>query len=276
MTKQDKSIPKQIKNGMRQIGLLLIDSYEYIFGFRDKLSPPKRLVNINDGDSKKIGEEFLQYFINIGGLKSTDSVLDVGCGFGRMARPLTNYLSDGGKYEGFDILTKGVNWCAKNFTPRFPNFHFQLIDVYNARYNPKGNYVAAEYKFPFEDNSFDFIFLTSVFTHMLPKDIENYMSEISRVLKKDGKCLITYFVLNNDSRNQIDKNESEFSFKYKLEDYSIEDDAKPEYAVAYEEENVRNLYNRHGINIIDPIHYGSWSGRKDFLSFQDIIVGTKR
>ena len=266
---------KKIRMGIRQIVLLFIDSYELILGKRDKLTPPKRLVNINEGDAKKIGEEFLQYFIEKGGLKNTDSILDIGCGFGRMARPLTSYLSDQGKYEGFDITPKSINWCAKNFTPKFPNFHFQIFDVYNARYNPKGNYKASEYKFPFENNSFDFILLTSVFTHMLPQDIENYTSEISRMLKTGGRCFITYFILNNESLSQIDKKESVFSFQHHFEKYRIEDEAKPEYAVAYEEKNIRELYNRHGITIIEPIYYGNWSGRNDFLSFQDIIIGIK-
>ena len=54
--------------------------------------------------------------------------------------------------------------------------------------------------FPCADNSFDLVFLTSVFTHMFAGDVENYLSEISRVLKPGGKCLITWFLLDEVSR----------------------------------------------------------------------------
>lgn len=50
------------------------------------------------------GEQFLQYFIELGGLKPSDRVLDVGCGIGRLAIPLTQYLDARGGYAGLDIV----------------------------------------------------------------------------------------------------------------------------------------------------------------------------
>jgi ubiquinone/menaquinone biosynthesis C-methylase UbiE len=51
----------------------------------DDLVPPVDLVNyVGGGDFKAIGEEFLTYFINLGMLQPSDSVLDVGCGSGRI------------------------------------------------------------------------------------------------------------------------------------------------------------------------------------------------
>jgi ubiquinone/menaquinone biosynthesis C-methylase UbiE len=52
---------------------------------------------------------------------------------------------------------------------------------------------AAQYPFPFADSSFDFVYLVSVFTHMLPADMEHYLSEISRVLKPAAKCAVSFF-----------------------------------------------------------------------------------
>ena len=120
-------------------------------------------------------------------------MLDIGCGIGRMAVPLTRYLNEQGSYEGFDIVAEGIDWCTKKITPKYPRFSFHLADVYSQKYNPEGTFSASEYPFPFKDESFDLVFLTSVFTHMLPPDVENYMKEISRVLKRNGSCLITFF-----------------------------------------------------------------------------------
>ena len=78
---------------LRKIRLHLYDYLEIILGKRNPMVPPKRIVNINDGDSEKIGKEFLKHFIELGGLKRESDVLDVGSGFGRMAVPLADHLS---------------------------------------------------------------------------------------------------------------------------------------------------------------------------------------
>lgn len=63
----------------------------------------------------------------------------MGCGIGRMAIPLTEYLSEEGSYEGFDVVRRGVKWCQENITTRCPNFRFRLADVYNELTIPRGN-----------------------------------------------------------------------------------------------------------------------------------------
>jgi ubiquinone/menaquinone biosynthesis C-methylase UbiE len=86
-----------------------------------------------DGAFEEIGNRFLDHFIKYGKLKRTDAVLDVGCGSGRMALPLTKYLADSARYEGFDIDKNCIQWCQENITTRYPNFyvpaclHFQQI-----------------------------------------------------------------------------------------------------------------------------------------------------
>ena len=66
---------------------------------------------------RKTGEEFLRYFVELGDLTPKGRILDVGCGIGRMAVPLTKYLDQEGSYEGFDIVEKGIRWCKKNVSP---------------------------------------------------------------------------------------------------------------------------------------------------------------
>lgn len=127
----------------------------------------------------------------------------MGCGIGRKTIPLTKYLDKTGRYEGFDIIKTEVDLCKKRISTKYPNFHFQRVDIFNECYNPKGKYKASEFKFPFENEFFDFVVLGSIFTHMLPEDIENYLSEIARVLKKGGRFLITFFLLNKESLELI-------------------------------------------------------------------------
>jgi SAM-dependent methyltransferase len=233
--------------------------------------PPGWLHLVGLSDYREAGEKFFRYFRDIGGLKPHERVLDVGSGTGRMARPLTKYL-EGGSYDGLDIVAPSVEWCRKTYTPRYPNFHFHHADVHNSVYNPAGACRASEYRFPFADSYFDFIFLTSVFTHMLPDDMENYLSEIARVLKPGGRCFITYFLLTPESLRLIDEKASLFDFRYQLPGCRIQAEELPEAAVAYDESKIRELYRVFKLDILEPIYYGHWCGRKGGLSIQEIVA----
>ena len=80
------------------------------------------------GEFEPVGREFLGYFRDLGHLLPNQRVLDIGCGPGRMAIPLTTYFSNEGRYEGVDTWTEAVEWCQENITPRFGNFHFRSIE----------------------------------------------------------------------------------------------------------------------------------------------------
>lgn len=252
------------------------DTISLLSGKRDKLTPPSKMIDsIGSGDFKKIGEAFFSHFKNLCDLKPNEKILDVGSGSGRMAVPLTKYLSNEGFYEGFDITPKEVKWCQKNITPNYPNFRFQLADVYNKMYNPQGKFKASDYRFPYANESFDFILLTSVFTHLHPPDMEQYLSEIARVLKKNGRCFITFFLLNKESLELIDAKKSDRDFKFDFGKYRIEKEEIPEFAVAYDETFIKELFRKYNLEIKLPIYYGSWCERSHPVDYQDIVVASK-
>lgn len=245
------------------------------------LIPPDNLVRMVGSETfahyKAVGEEFLKIFINYGGLQPTDRVLDVGCGSGRMAVPLTRYLTSG-SYEGFDISQESIEWCRNSITAQFPNFRFQLANVHNSFYNPKGKYRAKDYKFPFPDQSFDFTFLTSVFTHMLPRDMEHYIWEIARVLKPGGKAVITFFILNEESERLRITPQSKVPFEHLFQDGAVRVGQleNPEGVVAYPEATVRQVLEQHRLVLIQPIYFGSWCGRKNTVTFQDLTISERK
>ncbi len=254
----------------------VLDAFDAFSGRRKWSNPPRRLQFVGGGDFTKTGERYLSFFVDVCGLAPDDRVLDVGCGVGRMAVPLTGYLSPTGAYRGFDVVKPGIEWCRKAITSRFPHFQFEWVDVYNQTYNPKGKVGAVDFAFPYGDQEFDFVFLTSVFTHMLPNDLEHYTAEIMRVLKSGGSCAITYFLLNEESSRLISRGASRLDFRYEAGGCLTVDPAAPESAVAYDEASILGLYADTGLVVSRPVHYGSWCGRRGPLRFQDVIVASKR
>jgi len=237
----------------------------------------ENFVNAAKNADDIVGRTLIKYFIEWLKLKPDERVLDVGCGFGRMANLLSRYLNQSGSYDGLDVMPEAIDWCNKIIpSAKFPNSHFTLASPFNEYYNPSGTFKGSEYKFPFEDQSFDFVLLISVFTHMFPQDMENYLSEISRVLKKGGRCFITYFLLNDESLKLME-NSKKFNFRYQYDGFRSAFNVLPEAAIAYEESTIRELYKKNGLSIMEPVRYGWWSGRKNFShkAGQDVILANK-
>ncbi|RED48196.1 class I SAM-dependent methyltransferase [Seonamhaeicola aphaedonensis] len=242
--------------------------------FRDKktLIPPKGMIYTGSGDFVKIGNSFFEYFKKHGEINPNFTILDVGSGIGRVAIPFSKYLSKKGRYYGFDIVEQGVNWCTNNISSKYPNFKFEYVSLKNDLYNTASNNTANNFTFPYKNNKFDFVFLTSVFTHMLPNDVNNYLKEINRVLKQNKKCIATFFILDTISSNLMIN--SEKNFKHNFENYALMDKKVKEANVAYKKEFLFEMINNNGFEI-ESFHEGNWSGRKttcNTFSSQDILI----
>jgi hypothetical protein len=57
---------------------------------------------------------------------------------------------------------------------------------------------------------------------------------------------------------------------------SIENPARPESVVAYDEAHVREAFAAHGLAIRAPIRHGNWCGRARALTYQDVVIADKR
>jgi SAM-dependent methyltransferase len=206
------------------------------------------------------------------GLRPEHRILDIGSGIGNLAIGLIGYSR--GSYEGVEIHREAVAWCQRAITPGHPAFHFHHADIRNDAYNPRGRTVAATYRFPFPDQDFDFIFLGSVFTHLLPDAVEQYLHEISRLLRPGGICVASYFLLNDESRTGVRAGRSFMSFPF---DHAsglclLHDSTKVEAAVALDETFVRQLYERTHLRIRDMRRGRWWSGLSDD---QDVVTAVR-
>ena len=230
-------------------------------------------MHLGRADFREQGEKYLNQFIDIGGLTASDRVLDVGCGFGHMAIVLARFLGEPGSYEGFDVVEPGIKWCHENITPRFPNFRFRRVDVYNREYNPKGSVPPAELVFPYHDSSFDYVIVTSVFTHMRLADVDNYLAEIRRVLRVGGRCFSTVFLTGTPVTAETGPGLERF--RYALGQSRTIDPRSPEKALAHPETAIRESFDTHGLDITEPIRYGAWRKHADLRGSQDVILSSR-
>lgn len=103
------------------------------------------------------------------------SVLDFGCGVGRIMRHLSS--TPGPQWHGTDYNPQLIEWCRDHL--KFAQFKVNTLTD----------------KLSYADESFDFIYAYSVFTH-LKEDLQFFwIDELSRVLKPGGHL---YFTTHGD------------------------------------------------------------------------------
>jgi len=257
--------------GIRNAGLVALGPVDYVArAVKGKRELPPLHLRRYVGPLRSFessGAEFMGHLRSLAGLQPSERVLDIGCGCGQMALHLKNYLNESGSYVGVDIHRPSIDWCQQKIARRHKNFQFAHIDVRNLAYNPNAAQRAEAYRFPFADRSFDVVLLKSVFTHMRPPEVSNYLGEVARLLKSDGRCLATFFLLNDEQA----RGANDLAFNFGEGEWRYVHEHSPESAVAYDESFVMQLLEKYGLAVEKKI-YGTWSGREDGLSYQDILI----
>lgn len=140
-----------------------------------------------------ISRRSLYYCIKKAGHAITGKTLDVGCG----QKPY-QYLFKSTEYIGMDIQTSGHTHDNSK------------VDIfYDGKY------------FPFDNGCFDSVVTNQVFEHVFNPD--DFLKEINRVMKADGKLLITVpFVWDEHEQPYDYARYSSFGLEYLLKKYGFE------------------------------------------------------
>ena len=143
--------------------------------------PPAKLIYLVSGHrdlatflrSGRATNEAIRRLLNKHGLKieQFDSVLDFGCGVGRVMRHWQK--TQGPTWHGTDYNPDLVNWCKHNL--KFAEFRVNQLSG----------------QLPYEAESFDFIYVFSVFTHLNEPLQFFWINELSRVLRPGGYLYFT-------------------------------------------------------------------------------------
>lgn len=122
--------------------------------------------------------------------KQHDTIVDVGCGSGRLAMGL---LDKGiTQYYGLDVIPACIKFATEAFKD-YKRFHFYHLDVKNAAYYPQGKQDASKVVYPLGDVLADVVVANSLFSHTETLEIaERNLSEMRRILKPGGKLFSTW------------------------------------------------------------------------------------
>jgi SAM-dependent methyltransferase len=210
------------------------------------------------------------------GLKAAHTVLEIGCGIGRDAIPLTEILTEG-RYIGIDIIKRSIDWCTDNITRRNPNFVFYHYDVQDQLHNPGGTIRTIDIRIPLPDRSVDRIVVFSVFTHMFQADIEHYLREFRRVLKPKGLVYATTFVFTDEVLKKARAtNLTPFDLRFEhavSANCRINTPSHPLGAVAYTTAAWDEMISASGLRYAKPSLHGAWSGfYSDPQDGQDVVI----
>lgn len=229
---------------------------------------------------EQISNHHIGMFQEYVGLKPDDQIIEMGCGIGRDAIPLTKLLSPKGSYLGTEICRESVKWCTDNITSRYPNFSFEYHDIYNTLYNPTGKLQTTDIRLPKADGCIDLIFLESVFTHIFEDEIDHYLKEFRRVIKPSGRIVATMLVVNQamlDSLHNDTKKGRWLTFKNPhTKGCFINSLTEPRQAVAYLEQTIELMLERAAWELAHPIVWGKWSGLRSDANprnpGQDVLI----
>lgn len=264
---------RAVRRKVRLARFLGADAFDVVAGRRPPLTPPRALVDAVGGyDFHVVGQHLSGIATTLGALKPHERLLDIGCGVGRLAVPLTRHFTTG-EYTGFDISRRAIRWCQKSVARSHPNFWFVHADISNSHYNPHGALRPESFRFPCADQSVDIAFAASVFTHLAPTSADRYLAETARVLKPGGRAVLSFFLFDPQLMPRLGGFYPRFAH-FPQPYYAVADPRDPEAAVAYDEAAVAEALRAKGLEIV-RIARGHWARHPDPLSYQDFLLAER-
>jgi SAM-dependent methyltransferase len=193
-----------------------------------------RIFNSHVMFIKASGECWLN-FLSRNYCKSSSDVVELGCGCGRIARALRDPWFDG-TYVGVDIDNEMIEYCRDNFPAA--RFKFVLSPHKSKAYS-SGNLhcpsTTERHPVVAEQNSKDFVYAFTLYTHLLEREVTDYLQETYRILRDGGIMYMNFLCIEHVELG------GRWTFQHRRGNAYVESARYPEAAVAYHEGFVTKL-----------------------------------
>jgi len=131
--------------------------------------------------SLESGNKDLNFLIKHG-LKKSHSFLDYGCGYGRTAIPVINFLKEK-KYTGLDLSKERIRIAQEYLKDESLEYKMPKFIVS----------IDKNLKDILKNQTFDIIFIYTVMVHNPIKEVKNILQEVEPFLSKGGKIFVDYW-----------------------------------------------------------------------------------
>ena len=143
----------------------------------DGISVPEQNILSNDSEEFYV-DRYYQIINLLPSIKKTDSVLDVGLSSGFLSLNIQR------SFKLKKVYTLEHPVVCQKYTNRF----LKIMSTNDISVEP----VDLKYKkYPWKDNTFDYIVFSEILEHLIPVDIPNVLREFNRILKKGGQLIVT-------------------------------------------------------------------------------------
>lgn len=248
------------------------DAIDLVARRREPLVPPHRL-RAHGGDFVAVGDELLGRLVRLAKLRPDDRVLEVGCGAGRLARPLADCLGPGGSYDGLGTDPEALAWCRHTYRDR-PDFAFTLADTEDRHPLAGAAGDVPSVRVPFADGSFDLVIAAGVVERLVEDRIRVLLGEARRVLAADGRLFATAFLLDDVARGAIADGSAQPRFAETDGRGAGCEPPSAEVGVAHDEEWLLDRVAEAGFRTAG-IRHGTWARRDGGLGPQDALVARR-
>jgi SAM-dependent methyltransferase len=258
---------------------------------REKEIPPQE-INFNSGGGNGYVEYArlykekavivdIPFLIEKAGLSPQSAILDYGCGMGRFTYAAGKYLSNEGRYYGYEPNQTAIAFLKQAYADR-PNFHFDGRPL-----NFEEDYVAGVYgtkvantigaldvDLSFVERPVDIQWTASVFTHMWVEPIISVLRKMAQVVKPNGIYVNSWFIIDDNAKFALRCGLTDRSLPFVINRAWTYSQTNPLVCTGYEEETVKEIYASAGHDIIAIIK-GHWTGRESRQE-QDMVISQLR
>lgn len=197
-----------------------------------------------------------------------ESILDAGCGDGRVAAAFCMDQGFIGRYTGFDPNLVRVSELRLVYQNK-PQFSFDHLDLYHSYYNPAGSMLPEHCEYPYPDQAFDIVFYNSVFSHTRFAAIVASLREARRCLRDSGgRVFVTGYCIDGTASGK------RWSFAVPYDrGFAAEADV-PESALAFPKDVFLEAFEQAGLTMVNHVP-GYWIAERQHSldqAEQDIFI----
>lgn len=237
-------------------------------------------------DYLSLKERMFPFLIQAASLESNSLTLDFGCGFGTLAAAFASKPKQFGDYIGIDSNCKAIAFCNNAYSGR-REFRFGCLErpastnyVTNWRIrSAKQNFLHRELSAPTVEELGEIIgsrtltcqFSLSVFTHMWPDDSTEALRAFSVFSDKTTRFVNSWLILDSFAARKVSEGNADRALPISVGGIRTYSELNPLVCTAYPIGKLEEVYSGAGHRILEVL-YGSWSGRNNDVTYQDIVI----